>query len=165
MKHFNEIGKETDVQSDNLNEAQQIENLQMQIQQMQEQIQQIQQIQQPKPLHHQERTIKTQIVYEKEIEYVGTIAFSAGVCGLLFLPIICVNIGVLASIISFYRLRNNENFSGQWFTILGAVLTAINIFWMIYFKNIDFFEIFEIFIYLKLLFIKIFTGIVEFFNV
>jgi hypothetical protein len=79
----------------------------------------------------QERETSTD--YEtKTTDIFASISLAAGVGGFLILPIIFVPIGYIASIISYYRIKENNNLKGSGMRIIGAILTSINIFWLMY---------------------------------
>ena len=68
------------------------------------------------------------------------ISFSAGLGGFLIIPIIFVPIGYIAAIVSYYRLKEDENLKGNGLRIIGAILTTINIFWLMYQFKVGFFR-------------------------
>ena len=77
---------------------------------------------------------------DKTTDIFAIVSFACGVGGFLILPILFVPIGYIASIISYYRLKENKNLNGSSLRIIGAVLTTLNIFWLMYSFKIGIFR-------------------------
>jgi len=75
----------------------------------------------------------------KPYDVFAVISLIAGIGGFLILPILFIPIGYIASIVSYYRLRDNKRLQGGGFRVLGAILTTANIFWIMYQFKIGFF--------------------------
>jgi hypothetical protein len=60
------------------------------------------------------------------------IAFAAGLGGFVVVPIFFVPVGYIAAIVSYYRLKENEELKGKGLRIVGAIFTTLNIFWLMY---------------------------------
>ena len=69
------------------------------------------------------------------------VAFAAGLGGFVILPILFIPIGYIASILSYYRLKENKELQGSGIRIVGSVLTTINILWLMYQFKIGVFNI------------------------
>jgi hypothetical protein len=68
----------------------------------------------------------------KKTDIAAVICFAAGLGGVLFLPILFAPISYIAAIVSYYRLKENKELKGNGLRISGAVLTSINIIWLLY---------------------------------
>ncbi len=68
------------------------------------------------------------------------ISFAAGLGGFIILPILFVPVGYIASIVSYYRLKENKKLKGSGLRIIGAILTTANIFWLMYIYKIGIFN-------------------------
>ena len=69
---------------------------------------------------------------EQKTDPFAIIAFAAGLGGFIILPILFVPIGYIAAIVSYYRLKENKELKGSALRIIGAILTSINIIWLMY---------------------------------
>ncbi|MFV8366205.1 zinc-ribbon domain-containing protein [Flavobacterium sp. XS1P27] len=77
---------------------------------------------------------------EKTTDIFAIASFASGLGGFLILPILFVPIGYITSIISYYRLKENPKLNGKGLRIIGAILTTLNIFWLMYTFKIGFFS-------------------------
>jgi len=89
---------------------------------------------------------KGNILYYREVKTEKTstdvfaiIAFAAGLGGFLILPILFVPIAYIACIISYFKMKQDKSLGGVGFRTIGAVLTTINIFWLMYQFKVGFF--------------------------
>jgi len=85
--------------------------------------------------------------YEKDIKEnpkttdpFAIICFASGMLGFFILPILLAAIGYISAIVSYYRLKENKNLKGSGLRIIGAILTTINILWLMYVYEIGFFR-------------------------
>ena len=69
---------------------------------------------------------------EQKTDPFAIISFAAGLGGFIILPILFVPIGYIAAIVSYYRLKENKELKGSVLRIIGAILTSINIIWLMY---------------------------------
>jgi hypothetical protein len=60
------------------------------------------------------------------------VTFAAGLGGFVILPILFIPVGYIASMLSYYRLKENKELKGSGLRIFGAILTTINILWLMY---------------------------------
>jgi hypothetical protein len=60
------------------------------------------------------------------------VTFAAGLGGFVILPILFIPIGYIASMLSYYRLKENKELKGNGLRISGAILTTVNILWFMY---------------------------------
>jgi hypothetical protein len=58
--------------------------------------------------------------------------FAAGLGGFVILPILFIPVGFITGILSYYRLKENENLKGKGLRIAGWILTCINMLWLMY---------------------------------
>ncbi|MFT5283331.1 MAG: hypothetical protein ACI94Z_002174 [Yoonia sp.] len=77
---------------------------------------------------------------QKKTDIAAVICFAAGLGGLLILPILFVPISYIAAIVSYYRLKENKELKGKGLRISGAILTSINILWLMYQYQFGFFS-------------------------
>ncbi len=73
----------------------------------------------------------------KQTDPLAVVAFAAGLGGFVILPILFIPIGYIAGIVSYYRLKENSNLKGKAMRLIGAILTSINILWLIYQNSIE----------------------------
>lgn len=60
------------------------------------------------------------------------IAFASGIGGFVILPILFVPIGYISALVSYYRIKESNHLKGESLRIIGAILTTINILWLMY---------------------------------
>jgi len=82
---------------------------------------------------------KGNVLYYREVKTEKTstdvfaiIAFAAGLGGFLIVPIVFVPIAYVACIVSYYKMKQDKSLGGIGFRIIGAILTTINILWMMF---------------------------------
>jgi len=99
-----------------------------------------------KPEYEAKTDSKGNVLYYKEIKSKKTstdpfaiASFAAGLGGFLILPIIFIPIAYVTSIVSYYRMNQDKSLGGTGFRVIGAILTTINIFWVMYTMKIGFF--------------------------
>lgn len=68
----------------------------------------------------------------RKTEPFAVISFAAGLGGFVLLPILFVPIGYIAALVSYFRLKENEEYKGKGWRLAGAILTSINILWLLY---------------------------------
>lgn len=69
---------------------------------------------------------------ERKTDPLAAIAFAAGLGGFVILPILFIPIGYISAIVSYYRLKENEYLKGKGLRNAGAILTTINILYVMY---------------------------------
>jgi len=60
------------------------------------------------------------------------LCFSTGMLGFFILPIIFTPICFISSIISYYRLKDNPELKGKGLRMIGAILGAISMLYLLY---------------------------------
>ena len=68
----------------------------------------------------------------KKTEPFAITTFAAGLGGFVILPILFIPIGFIASIISYYKLKENKSLKGKGLRFFGAILNAINLLYLMY---------------------------------
>lgn len=74
----------------------------------------------------------TSIHEDRTTDIFAIIAFASGVGGFIILPILFIPVGYISALVSYYRIRENKNLEGESIRIFGAILTTINILWLMY---------------------------------
>lgn len=82
-----------------------------------------------KPIYEQNYNINNA---QQKTDPFAIISFAAGCGGFVILPIFFVPIGYISSIVSYYRLKEDIELKGHGLRITGAILTTLNIFWLMY---------------------------------
>jgi len=86
--------------------------------------------------------VSDKMANDRKTDPVAIVSFAAGLVGFIIMPIIFVPIGYIASIHSYYRLKENKELKGSELRIIGAILTTINILWLMYQYQIGFMSYF-----------------------
>lgn len=74
----------------------------------------------------------TYVRKNKTTEPFAIATFIAGILGFLIFPIIFIPIGWISAIISYFRLKDNPDYTGSVFRIIGAILTIVNCLWLMH---------------------------------
>jgi hypothetical protein len=77
-------------------------------------------------------SVSKQRTSQRKTDPFAAMSFAAGLGGFVILPILFVPIGYISSIVSYYRLKEDESLSGRGLRLIGAILTTINLFWLMY---------------------------------
>lgn len=81
--------------------------------------------------HYKEQSYSVNEIQQKTDPF-AIVTFASGLGGFVILPILFIPIGYIASILSYYRLKENKELKGGGLRIFGAILTTINILWIMY---------------------------------
>lgn len=69
----------------------------------------------------------------------AVITFATALIGFMFLPLLFVPICFIISIVSYYRLKDNQNLTGKGLRLTGALINSANILYLYYsFKTGEF---------------------------
>lgn len=68
----------------------------------------------------------------RKTEPFAIVAFASGIGGFVVLPILFIPVGFISSLISYYRLKENSELKGRGLRWIGAILTMLNILYLMY---------------------------------
>jgi hypothetical protein len=66
-----------------------------------------------------------------ETDVFAVLAFAMGLIGLLVLPILFSPLAIVFGMISYYRLKENEHLQGSGLRLVGAILGAVGLFYLL----------------------------------
>lgn len=69
---------------------------------------------------------------KKSTDIWAVVTFATALIGFMYLPLLFVPICFLSSIISYYRLKDNQNLTGKGLRLTGAIINSINIIYLMY---------------------------------
>lgn len=69
---------------------------------------------------------------KKTTDIWAVVTFATALIGFMYLPLLFVPICFLSSIISYYRLKDNQNLTGKGLRLTGAIINSINILYLMY---------------------------------
>ncbi|MEG1388634.1 MAG: hypothetical protein RSC72_15400 [Algoriella sp.] len=69
---------------------------------------------------------------KKSTDIWAVVTFATALIGFMYLPLLFVPICFISSIISYYRLKDNQNLTGKGLRLTGAIINSINILYLMY---------------------------------
>lgn len=77
---------------------------------------------------------------QKSTDIYAVITFATALLGFMFLPLLFVPICFIFSLVSYYRLKDNKNLQGKGLRLMGALINAVNIIYLMYTFQIGIFK-------------------------